>query len=113
MTGPGAGYSPTDSSVPDDITPGEETRIGDPDYTDVGMQVTYRVTCSPLRTSRAVPRGDIDSGGKTPLCVVKKRGTSVTLKVVSAEPVKVRIVATSAAIGTYRALQQTYTITVR
>ena len=102
------------TELPDDVVAGEITDIGAPGaVTDVGMQITYRVTCKPATSPRVSPRGDIDSGGKTPLCKVKTKGDQVTVRVISADPVKVRVVLTAAAIGTYEGYRKVVVYRVR
>jgi hypothetical protein len=79
--------------------------------TDLGKQVTYRATCLPAENTRAVPRGDIDSGGDAPLCVITQKGDRVTVRVVSADPVKIRVVASSGAVATYKGYRKVYVFT--
>lgn len=101
-----------DPLVPDRIKPGKEVRFGEPDYTEAGMEVTYRVSCVPIRVSRVTPRGDADTGGKTPLCVVDRQGGTVKVRVISADPVKVRVVASSGAVATYEGYRKVYVYSV-
>ncbi len=99
----------TDPTVPARIKPGKETTFGSRnDVTDLGKQVTYRATCSELRSTRAAPRGDIDSGGKSPLCVITQKGDQVTVRVVSTDRVKIRVVASSGAVATYKGYRKVY-----
>ena len=88
---------------------GKDTTFGSKDdVTDMGETVTYRATCSELRSTRAVPRGDIDSGVSSPLCVITQKGDRVTVRVVSADPVKIRVVASSGAVATYKGYRKVY-----
>ncbi|MEY4170040.1 MAG: hypothetical protein RLZ94_1113, partial [Actinomycetota bacterium] len=99
----------TDPTVPERVKPGKDTTFGSKDdITDMGKTVTYRATCSELRSTRAVPRGDIDSGDSSPLCVITQRGDRVTVRVVSADPVKIRVVASSGAVATYKGYRKVY-----
>ena len=99
----------TDPTVPERVKPGKDTTFGSKDdVTDMGKTVTYRATCSELRSTRAVPRGDIDSGDSSPLCVITQKGDRVTVRVVSADPVKIRVVASSGAVATYKGYRKVY-----
>ena len=102
----------TDPRVPDKIRPGKTATFG-PDVTDVGMDVTYRVTCKPLKVTRATPRGDVDSDGPRRLCDIREGDSVVTVRVLGSAPVQVRAVATSAAVATYRGYRQVYVYRVR
>ncbi|MFM7213003.1 MAG: hypothetical protein ACKOYQ_13585, partial [Actinomycetota bacterium] len=103
-----------DPNVPDKIKPGEEVVLGGPDdVTDMGMQVTYRVSCIASRVARVAPRGDADSGTPAPLCVIKAKNDRVKVRVISADPVTVRVVASSGAIATYRGYHKVYVFNVR
>lgn len=97
-----------DPKVPTKIIPGREVTFGKPDYTDAGMQVTYTTTCTSASSTRMRPRGDADATDESPTCVTTQSGDTVTVKVVSADPVKVRVVATAAAIGNFRALRKAW-----
>ncbi|MFM7598371.1 MAG: hypothetical protein ACKO70_08400 [Actinomycetota bacterium] len=103
-----------DPNVPDKIKPGEEVVLDGPDdVTDMGMQVTYRVSCIASRVARVAPRGDADSGKPAPLCVIKAKNDLVKVRVISADPVTVRVVASSGAIATYRGSHKVYVFNVR
>jgi hypothetical protein len=98
-----------DPAVPNRVKPGTDAVFGGPDdVTSGGRQVTYRATCSAVSTPRLAPRGDIDGGNPAPLCVMTTRGDQLTVRVISADPVKVRVIASSGAVATYKGYRQVY-----
>lgn len=103
-----------DPRVPSKVRPGRVTSAGGPrDATDAGAVISYTATCSPLRAARMSPRGDADSGGHVPLCVITKKGPKVTVRVIAAEPVKVRFIASAAAVADYKPFKKVYIFYVR
>ena len=101
-----------DPRVPDRIKPGKTATFG-PDVTDVGMDVAYTVTCKALRLPRATTRGDVDSGGPKRLCDIRNGDAVVTVRVLGSAAVKVRVVATSGAVATYKGYRKVYVYRVR
>ena len=124
-----------DPVVPDKIKPGKEAVFGSPDeVTDLGMQVTYRASCTVSSVERATPRGDFDTGMRAPRCVIDKDKDRLTVRVIFATPaqprgmapridacrrcetpydVRVRVVASSGAVANYKGYRKTYDYIVR
>lgn len=122
-----------DPAIPEKIKPGKEIVIGAPDeVTDMGMEVTYRASCTVTRVERITPRGDADAGQAPPRCVIGKEGNQATVRVIYPSPawpresatrcracmstpysVKVQVVATAGAVANHKGYRQEYWVRVR
>ncbi len=98
-----------DPKLPDEVVPGGPFGLPGGDTTDVGMDINYDVKCRLVKTKRVTPRGSIEDPKDVPLCTVRKRGSSYEVTVISASPVKVKVIATAAAVGDYKAFRKVYT----